>query len=43
LRYTSALLSGLAHSREIAQNDVRKQVSGACMRELITGSVPKKA
>ncbi|MGB2624544.1 MAG: glycosyltransferase family 2 protein [Candidatus Acidiferrum sp.] len=43
LRYASALLSGLAHSREMAQDDVRKQVSGACIRELISGSVPKKA
>jgi GT2 family glycosyltransferase len=43
LRYASALLSGLVHSRETPQNDVRKQVSGTCMRELISGSVPKKA
>jgi GT2 family glycosyltransferase len=43
LRYTIAVLWGLAHSRESAQSDVRKQVSGACLRELLSGSVPDKA
>ena len=43
LRYTLAVLSGLAHSQERAQSDVRKQVSGACLRELLSGSVPQKA
>jgi GT2 family glycosyltransferase len=43
LRYTIAVLSGLAHSHESAQSDVRKQVSGACLRELLSGSVPQKA
>jgi GT2 family glycosyltransferase len=43
LRYTFAVLSGLAHSQESAQSDVRKQVSGACLRELLPGSVPQKA
>jgi GT2 family glycosyltransferase len=43
LRYTSAALSGLAHSGESAQSDVRKQVSGACLRELCFSSFPNKA
>ncbi len=43
LRYTFAVLSGSAHSQESAQSDVRKQVSGACLRELLSGSVPQKA
>ncbi|MGC2769609.1 MAG: glycosyltransferase family 2 protein [Candidatus Acidiferrum sp.] len=43
LRYTVAALSGLAHAREGAQSDVRKQVSGACLRELLLGSAPNNA
>ena len=43
LRYTVAVLSGLLHSQESPQGDVRKQVSGACLRELLSGSVPSKA
>jgi GT2 family glycosyltransferase len=43
LRYAVAVWSGLAHSQESAQSDVRKQVSGACLRELLSGSVPQKA
>jgi len=43
LRYTFAVLSGLARSGESAQSDVRKQVSGACLREVLSGSVPNKA
>jgi GT2 family glycosyltransferase len=43
LRYAVAVLSGLAHSQESAQSDVRKQVSGACLRELLSWSVPQKA
>jgi GT2 family glycosyltransferase len=43
LRYTFAVLSGLAHSEGSAQADVRKQVSGACLRELVSGNVPQKA
>ena len=42
LRYTFAALSGLA-SRGRAQADVSKQVSGACLRELLTGSAPHNA
>jgi GT2 family glycosyltransferase len=43
LRYTVAVLSGLLHSQESPQGDVRKQVSGACLRELLSGSAPSKA
>jgi GT2 family glycosyltransferase len=43
LRYTFAVLSGLSHSEESAQSDVRKQVSGACLRELLSSSVLQKA
>jgi GT2 family glycosyltransferase len=43
LRYAVAVLSSLAHSRESAQSDVRKKVSGACLRDLLSGSVPSKA
>jgi GT2 family glycosyltransferase len=43
LRYMIAVLSGLAHSRKSEQNDVRKKVSGACLRDLISNSVPSKA
>ena len=35
LRYTFAVLSGLSNSAKGAQSDVRKQVSGACLRELL--------
>jgi GT2 family glycosyltransferase len=43
LRYTFAGLSDLAHSQGRAQNDVSKRVSGACLRELLSGRVPHKA
>jgi GT2 family glycosyltransferase len=43
LRYTFAALSGLARSQRLAESDVRKQVSGACLRELLSRSVPHKA
>jgi GT2 family glycosyltransferase len=43
MRYTSGALSGLARSGESAQSDVRKQVSGACLRELFFSSFPNKA
>ena len=42
LRYTFAGLSGLTHSQGGAQSAVRKQVSGACLRELLSGSVLSK-
>ncbi len=43
LRYTFAVLSGLRHFGKSAPSDVRKQVSGACLRELVSGSVPRQA
>ena len=42
MRYTVGVLSGLAHSSGREQNEVRKQVSGACLRELLSGSAPQK-
>ena len=41
LRYTIAVLSGMAHPRQRAQIDVRKQVSVACLRGIF--SVPPQA
>jgi hypothetical protein len=42
VRYTFAGISGLMHPQERAQSDVRKQVSGACLREFVFGSSPQK-
>ena len=39
----SLSLAGLRHPREVRKGDVGKQVSGACLRELLSGSVPNKA
>jgi GT2 family glycosyltransferase len=43
LRYTFAALSILANSQGSAKSEVGKQVSSACLRELLSGSVPNKA
>jgi GT2 family glycosyltransferase len=43
LRYTFAVLAGFGHFRERAQNELRKHVSGACLRDLLSGSVPREA
>jgi GT2 family glycosyltransferase len=43
MRYALAVIASLAHSQGRAQSDVRKQVSGACLRELVFGSAPQKA
>lgn len=43
LRYTFVSLPCLVHSRNGPQNDVRKQVSGACLRELLYRNVSTKA
>jgi hypothetical protein len=43
LRYTVAVLSGFGNPRRREESDVRKQVSGACLRQLLFGSVPQKA
>jgi GT2 family glycosyltransferase len=42
LRYAVAALSGFASSKDKPQNEVRKQVSAACLRQLLFGSVPKR-
>ena len=42
LRYVNATLSSLAHSRAKSHNEVRKQVSSACLRELLYGIVLNK-
>ena len=43
LRYTSALVSGLAHPHSRAQADVRKQVSVACLKQILSGTVARSA
>jgi GT2 family glycosyltransferase len=43
LRYSFAVVSGLPRSQRRSQSEVAKQVSGACLRELILGNVPTTA
>jgi len=43
LRYSFAVLSSLVRFKGTPQADVKKQVSGACLRELLAGSAPQKA
>jgi len=43
LRYTTSTLSSLGHSGLKPHHEVRKQVSGACLRELLYGNIPNKA
>lgn len=43
LRCVIVALSSLGNSQKKSQNEVRKQVSGACLRELLYGSVPNKS
>jgi len=43
LRYSFAVVSSLVRSQRRPQSEVAKQVSGACLRELISGSVPTTA
>ena len=43
LRIMFAVLLGLLYSSGREQNDVRKQVSGACLRELLSRSVTNRA
>jgi GT2 family glycosyltransferase len=42
VRYLVAVLSGLAHPQGSAQTEVRKQLSGACLRELLFDSGLKR-
>jgi GT2 family glycosyltransferase len=43
VRYGFAVVVGLARGRRSAEGDVRKQVSGACLRAMFADSVPAKA
>jgi len=43
LRYTFSLISSLTRPQKSTQADIKKQVSSACMRELLFGSIPQKA
>jgi GT2 family glycosyltransferase len=43
MRYTIAALISLTHSQERPQDQVRKQVSSACLRQLLTGNLPNQA
>ena len=42
VRYSLAVLTSLGRSRRPSKTDVRKQVSSACLRELLLGSVLRK-
>jgi len=42
LRYLLAVLLSLVRPQKTPQNDVRKRVSGACLRQLLFGAVPPK-
>lgn len=41
LRYNLAVTSGWMSSEQSAERKVRKQVNGACLRELFSGSAPR--
>ena len=43
LRYSFAVASGLSRHKQSADGEVKKQVSGACLRELLSGSIPHQA
>lgn len=43
VRYVFALLSGLQRFRSSPEIDVRKQVSAACLRELVVGNIIRRA
>ncbi|MGB7148656.1 MAG: glycosyltransferase family 2 protein, partial [Terriglobales bacterium] len=40
VRYTLSAVAGLARGKGTGEDDVRKQVSGACLRELFSGASP---
>jgi GT2 family glycosyltransferase len=42
LRYLSAFVSGLSQAGERTRNEVRKQISSACLRQLLSGSALDK-
>src|SRR5260370_435973 len=43
LRYSLAVASGFLHPKRRSEGEVRKQVSGACLRALISGTLPHGA
>ncbi|MGB6480494.1 MAG: glycosyltransferase family 2 protein, partial [Candidatus Sulfotelmatobacter sp.] len=43
VRYGLAVLAGLGRARRGAGDNMQKQVSGACLRELLPGSVPNNS
>jgi GT2 family glycosyltransferase len=43
VRYVVTVVAGLARASRRAEGDVRRQVSGACLRELISGSLPNNS
>src|SRR5262249_54767987 len=43
LRYTFAVVSGFGRFRGSGESDVRKQVSAACLQEVLLGRVSRKA
>lgn len=43
LRYSFSVVKGFLHPQKRADGDVRRQVSGACLRELISGTVAHEA
>lgn len=43
MRYLFSLLSSFVRPQKSPQAEIKKQVSGACLRELLFGSVPQKA
>jgi GT2 family glycosyltransferase len=42
MRYGLATLSNLVNPKKSPQNEVRRQVSGACLRQLLRGTLPSK-
>jgi hypothetical protein len=42
IRYTTATLSGLVRSQKTRQSETRREVSSACLRQLLYGEVPPK-
>jgi GT2 family glycosyltransferase len=43
VRYALAVVAGQARAKRSAEGGVRKQVSGACLRELLSGGVPNRS
>lgn len=43
VRYIFAVVGGLVPTKRSAEADTRKQVSGACLRELVAGTVPNNS